>query len=234
LSARFRSPEGTGSAPPLSLLYEDADLVAIDKPPWSVIHPTRGASDALVLLEALSKQTGAPVFPVHRLDRQTSGALVFARTAAAASLLSEQIRSSLWKKTYVGLCRGVLLESLRIDRPVPQESAYQPAQTDIDPLEHFCARYSLVEARPMTGRHHQIRYHLKHASHPLVGDASYGQGSINRFFRETLGLGRLFLHARDLRLPHPVHNRYVELHAPLPPDLEEVLARLRVHTGEVP
>jgi tRNA pseudouridine65 synthase len=218
----------------IPILFEDDDLVAVDKPPWSVIHATRGAAGALVLLQALREQTGSWVFPVHRLDRQTSGVLVFARSPEVASILSEQIRSMLWKKTYVSLCRGVILESLRIDREVPQETSRQPAQTDIDPLEHFCERYTLVEARPLTGRRHQIRYHLKHVSHPIVGDASYGQGSINRFFRETMALGRLFLHARNLRLPHPRHNRFVELSSPLAPDLEGVLARLRVYVGPVP
>lgn len=220
-------------AAPIPVLYEDPWLVAVDKPAWSVVHRTRGAQGALVLCEALPAQLGYPVFPVHRLDRQTSGVLVFARSSEAARLLSETIQAGVWQKRYLGLCRGLVEDSLRIDHEVPEDEVRRPALTEIEPVECFCTRYSLIQAIPRTGRRHQIRYHLKHASHPLVGDGNYGQGRINRFFRDTFGLGRLFLHAESLGLPHPVEPRLIALSVPLPEELDRVLRQLRLYEGEV-
>jgi tRNA pseudouridine65 synthase len=217
----------------LPLLYEDDHLVAVDKPAWAVVHWSRGADDALVLVRVLAEQLGSPVYPVHRLDRQTSGVLLFARSPQAAATLAIEVRESRLRKSYLGLCRGVIVDSLEIDHPVLEGDVRRVARTTIEPLEHFCQRYTLVRARPLTGRRHQIRYHLKHVSHPLVVDVTYGNGDVNRFFRETIGLRRLFLHAESLRVLHPVEPRYVELGSPLPAELEGVLARLRGYTGPV-
>lgn len=217
----------------LELLYEDAHLVAVNKPAWWVVHPTRGARGARLVLTVLRDQLGQRVYPVHRLDRQASGILVMARSSEVAARLSDDVREGRWRKRYLGLCRGVIESSLRIDHPVPEGEARRPARTEVEPLQVYCDRYTLVEARPLAGRRHQIRYHLKHVSHPLIGDANYGQGRINRFFRESFGLDRLFLHAAALRLEHPVENRYVELACPLPAELEQVLARLAAYTGQV-
>jgi tRNA pseudouridine65 synthase len=215
----------------LAILHLDAQLVAVNKPAWSVVHRSRGADGALVIVRELAAQLGGAVFPIHRLDRQTSGVLLLARSAEIARVLCEEVREGRFRKTYLGLCRGVLREALRVDHPVLEGGVRRPACTDLEPLEHFCDRYTLVRARPLTGRKHQIRYHLKHVSHPLVVDVSYGAGDQNRFFRDTFGLRRLFLHAESLRVVHPVEPRQLELAAPLPPELEEVLARLREYRG---
>ena len=215
------------------ILYEDEHLVVMDKPAWSVIHPTRGADDAIVVVNTLAEQLGVPVYPVHRLDRQTSGVLLLAKNPEAARALSVEIREGRMHKIYLGLCRGVIKESLRVDHPVRDEGVRRSASTDIDPLEQFCNRYTLVCAKPLTGRRHQIRYHLKHVHHPLVGDVGYGHGDINRFFRSTFGLSRFFLHAQSLRILHPCHLQYLELSSPLPADLAEVLDKLRAYSGPV-
>jgi len=217
----------------IPILYQDASVVVVNKPAWSVAHRTRGAAGAMVLVDALRQQLGAPVYTVHRLDRQTSGVLIFALTSEIASLLSDQVRARIWRKTYLGLCRGVIIEELRVDRGVPQGEIRRDALTEIRPLEHFCGRYTLVQATPRTGRRHQIRYHLRHISHPLVGDTNYGKGNINRFFRATFDLSRMFLHAESLSLPHPVENRTLQVDAPLPADLARVLQRLREYRGPV-
>jgi tRNA pseudouridine65 synthase len=217
----------------LPLLYEDEHLVAVDKPAWSVVHRSRGADDALVIVRVLSEQLGQPVYPVHRLDRQTSGVLLFARSPRAAATLAVEVRESRLRKSYLGLCRGVIADSVEIDHAVLEGDVRRAAQTTIEPLEHFCNRYTLLRARPLTGRRHQIRYHLKHVSHPLVVDVTYGNGAVNRFFRETIGLRRLFLHAETLRVLHPVEPRYVELTSALPAELEIVLERLRAYAGPV-
>jgi tRNA pseudouridine65 synthase len=217
----------------LPILYRDDHLCAIDKPAWSVVHSSRGAEGAMILVRALAAQLGAPVFPVHRLDRQTSGVLLFALSAEAAGALGVELREGRMQKSYLGLCRGVIAEPLTVDHPVPEDAARRPAVTEIDPLEILCARYTFLRARPRTGRRHQLRYHLKHLEHPLVGDTNYGKGPINRFFRERFGLQRLFLHAERLRVLHPFEARMLELEAPLPEELARVLEALRGYDGPV-
>lgn len=222
-----------GPAPALTVLHLDEQIVAIDKPAWAVVHRTRGAKDALVLAPALAAQLGSPLFPVHRLDRQTSGVLVFARSREVASRLSTDIRAGLWKKRYLGLCRGEIHSSVIVEHPVREGEHRRDARTQYDPLEHFCNRYTLLRAVPETGRRHQVRYHLRHISHPLVGDVPYGDGRVNRFFRETFGLRRLFLHAEALCILHPEHGAPLQLSAPLPAELQQVLAALGRHVGPV-
>jgi tRNA pseudouridine65 synthase len=217
----------------IEILHLDEHIVAIDKPAWAVVHRTRGAEGALLLAPALSAQLGAAVYPVHRLDRQTSGVLVFARSSEVAALLSADIRSGLWKKRYLGLCRGVVADSAIVDHPVRDDAHRRAARTQYDPLEHFCDRYTLLRALPETGRRHQVRYHLHHLRHPLVGDVLYGDGKVNRFFREAFALRRLFLHAEGLRILHPRDGQPLDLAAPLPVELQQVLAVLRQHRGPV-
>jgi len=218
----------------LTILHIDERLVAIDKPAWAVVHRTRGAAGALVLVDALSQQLGARVFPAHRLDRQTSGVLVFARSAEVARELSDELRAGAWRKRYLGLCRDVLAEALVVDHPVPEGEHRREAVSAIEPLEPFCGRYTLVRARPRTGRRHQLRYHLKHLRHPLVGDTNYGQGPINRFFRQRFGLRRLFLHAERLAIPGAgADGGPLVIESPLPLELGEVIERLRAHEGPV-
>ncbi len=221
------------TTPQIPVLYQDEHLVAIDKPAWSVVHKTRGAKGALVLAPALSEQLKIKVYPVHRLDRQTSGVMVFALTKEDASLLGAQVRDGIWRKTYLGLCRGAMEEPIRIESEVPEGKFRRPATTVLEPLEIFCGRYTLVRATPRTGRRHQIRYHHRHIHNPLVCDVNYGDGKVNRLFRQTFELGRMFLHAETLKLPHPVEFRMMELQVGLPPDLEGVLDKLRGYEGPV-
>lgn len=217
----------------LPILYEDDQVVVINKPAWSVVHRTRGAKGALIILDELRRQLGQPLHPIHRLDRQTSGVMLLAKNARAATTLSEELSESRARKIYLGLCRGVMADGCRVDSPVPDDGVKREACTDFDPVEVFCDRYTLVRAFPRTGRHHQIRYHLRHIKQPLAGDVRYGNGAINRFFRETCGLERMFLHAEHLRIIHPTELRYLEVSCPLPPDLEAVLDKLRRHEGPV-
>ncbi|MBW2732801.1 MAG: hypothetical protein JRH20_10455 [Deltaproteobacteria bacterium] len=220
---------------PLSILYQDEHLVGLEKPAGFVVHRMPGLPrDAPLLLQTLRDQLGQRVYPVHRLDRQTSGVMVFALSSEVASKMSEHVRAGLWKKRYLALCRGPMKEFKVAERAVPDGDARREARTDFEPLETFCGRYTLTRALPHTGRRHQIRYHLKHLRHPLVGDANYGVGVINRFFRGTFALQRHFLHAEWLRLPHPFECRDLELSAALPEELMEVLAALREYKEEVP
>jgi tRNA pseudouridine65 synthase len=176
------------------------------------------------------------VYPVHRLDRGTSGVLVFALSSALASRFSELFASGAVEKTYLALVRGVPPEQGTIDHPLlPGEDRDEPrveARTAYLRRE-VLGRYSLVEARPETGRLHQIRRHLKHISCPIIGDVNYGKGEHNRFFREHFDLHRMFLHALRIRFPHPVTGVSVEVDAPMPPELAATLERLRSSVAEL-
>jgi tRNA pseudouridine65 synthase len=213
----------------LTILFRDESLIAVDKPSGLAVH--RGwAREHDVAMVRLRDQIGARVFPVHRLDRATSGVLLFALSGEMAALVCESFAAGKTKKTYLALVRGVPPEEILIDHPLPPgEDTHAPrvsAQTMVVRREVF-GRYSLVEARPLTGRLHQVRRHLKHISCPLIGDVNYGKGEHNRLFRERYGLHRLFLHATRLRLPHPAQDGELDIVSPLPVDLEAVLQALR-------
>jgi tRNA pseudouridine65 synthase len=214
---------------PLTLLYRDDDLVAVDKPSGLAVH--RGwAPERDVALTYVRNQLGIRVYPVHRLDRGTSGVLLFALSSGGAQTLCEAFASGKSKKTYLALVRGTPPLTGLIDHPLPRgEDRHGPrvaAITEYTRWEQF-GRYSLVEARPQTGRLHQVRRHFKHIACPLIGDVNYGKGEHNRLFRTRFGLHRLFLHATRLQLPHPRTGEGLDIHCPLPPDLVLVLDKLR-------
>jgi tRNA pseudouridine65 synthase len=214
---------------PLPILYRDQDVVAVDKPSGLSVH--RGwDGNRNVAMTRVRDQLGQHVFPAHRLDRGTSGVLLFALSAEVATALGKIFAEGRAEKTYLALVRGVPPASGTIDHPLPPgEDPRQPrvsAVTDYRRIESF-GRYSLVEARPRTGRLHQIRRHLKHIACPIIGDVNYGKGEHNRLFRAEHDLHRMFLHAVTLRLPHPVTDRLLEIHAPMPLELSGVLDSLR-------
>lgn len=219
-------------AVPLPILYRDQAIVAVDKPSGLSVH--RGwDGDRDVAMTRLRDQLGQHVFPAHRLDRATSGVLLFALSPEIATALGKLFADGRAEKSYLALVRGVPPVSGTIDHPLPSgEDRRQPrvpAVTDFARLESF-GRYCLVEARPRTGRLHQIRRHLKHIACPIIGDVNYGKGEHNRLFRTDHDLHRMFLHAATLRLPHPTTGHLLEIHAPLPPELAKVLERLRQHS----
>jgi len=214
------------SAPRLEILYRDDDVVAVDKPSGMPVH--RGwATDGVPALQVVRDQVGRHVYPVHRLDRATSGVLLFALSGELAHAVQTQIEAHEIEKRYVALCRGNDPALGRVDHALAKEDGGEPrpAVTDFKLLGQF-ERYGLYEARPVTGRLHQIRRHLKHASHPIIGDTRYGKGEHNRIFRERFGFHRLALHASDLRLRHPRTGEPLHLHAPLAPDFAALLRQL--------
>jgi len=204
---------------PLRLLHADADLVAIDKPPGLLVHPTAlDAHEARSALQQLRAQLGVPLWTVHRLDKATSGVLLFARSAEAARAIGEAFEAGRVRKRYLALVRGWPPEEGEIDQPLARDpelpSAGQPrlpALTRYRRLachewpfpdgRHASSRYALVEVEPLTGRRHQIRRHFKHIAHPLVGDSTHGKGPHNRAVAAWLGVPRLWLHALRLELP---------------------------------
>jgi tRNA pseudouridine65 synthase len=191
------------------VLYRDEALCIVDKPPGIVVH--RGwADDDGGLLVRLRRQLQQRLWPVHRLDRGTSGTLAFALSAEAAGALGASFAGGLAQKRYLAIVRGHPPEALVVDHPLASEPGSErlPARTELRRLGIW-ERYALVEAVPITGRLHQIRRHLKHVSCPIIGDVNYGKGEHNRLFRQRFGLHRLALHAFSLHLPHPTTGNLV-------------------------
>lgn len=232
------SPDGLAnhrpsSSAPLEILYQDDDLVAVNKPAGVLVH--RGwARDGVPVLQQLRDQIGRHVFPVHRLDRATSGVLLFALSGETARRVQEEFDAHAIEKRYLAVCRGHDASLTRVDHPLTSEpgAPSRSAVTEFRLLGSF-ERYGLYEARPLTGRVHQIRRHLKHASHPIIGDVRYGKGEHNRIFRERFGLQRLALHAHELRFTHPRTRRAIHVRAPLPDDFSRLLEAMGL-TAAVP
>ncbi len=211
------------------LLFSDDWLVVVNKPSGELTHPgwARGEPSTMSRVRDF---IGQRVQPLHRLDRATSGVVVLARNLEATRLLGRAWEEGQVHKRYWALVRGLPAESGEIDHPVPRA---EKGTERVPALTHFTriakserARCSLVEARPMTGRLHQLRRHFKHLSHPIVGDVRYGDGRINREFRENFGLHRLALHACSLELVHPLTGVRLRFRAPLDADLRDPLERL--------
>jgi tRNA pseudouridine65 synthase len=206
---------------PLPVLYRDAELLIVDKPAGLLVH--KGwASDTDTALARARRVAGAWVYPAHRLDRSTSGVLVFSLDPDSASRLAASFRARAPRKLYLALVRGRPEEQALIDSPVPRSEHGErvPAQTRYLRLAvSTIERCSLLLVEPHTGRLHQIRRHLKHVSHPIIGDVRYGKGPINRHYRATYGFERTALHAVSIELLHPTSGARVSAFAPPPVEL---------------
>ncbi len=208
----------------VAILHRDERCVAVDKPSGVATH--RGwADDDDPLLQQVRDAVGTYVHPIHRLDRGASGIVLFALDRDAARALSDAWTEA--DKRYLAITRGHPPEHLVIDHAIPKAPGEDrvPAVTEIWRRDTF-GRYALVEARPHTGRLHQIRRHLKHISCPLIGDVRYGKGEHNRLFRERYALHRLALHCMSLRVPHPDGGE-LAVECALATDLAGALAALR-------
>lgn len=206
------------------ILYRDTRCVAVDKPSGVATH--RGwADDDDALLQQVRDAVNAYVYPIHRLDRGASGIVLFALDRDAARAFSAAWETA--DKRYFAITRGHPPEHQVIDHAIPRAPGEErvPAVTEIWRHETF-GRYALVEARPHTGRLHQIRRHLKHIACPLIGDVRYGKGEHNRIFRTQHGLHRLALHCTALTVTHP-DGTTLAVTAPLADDLAGALASCR-------
>ena len=243
-------------APQLDVLYQDDDLVAINKPSGLLVHRSEiDKRETLFAVQLTRDQIGQRVFPVHRLDRPTSGVLLFALNSQVARTLSDYFINSEIQKTYQALVRGYGPEYLDLDYPLTRELdkfADKDANKDLGPQEaqtimkclrtyempFSCGRfdttrYSLMELQPKTGRKHQIRRHLAHIRHPIIGDTKHGDGKQNKLAREQLGLNRLALHATKLEFVHPTNKKPMVITAPIDETLANPLALLNnsnIHT----
>ncbi|MEX8519458.1 MAG: pseudouridine synthase [Leptothrix sp. (in: b-proteobacteria)] len=206
----------------LPILWRDEHLIAIHKPAGWLVHRTGlDAGETRFIVQTLRGQLGGQhVYPVHRLDKGTCGVLVLGLHHEAARGLSLAFATHAVCKRYLALVRGWAPPEIEVDHALrPDDTApdapAQPAQTRFRRLARLelaesadprfaSTRAALVEALPRTGRRHQIRRHLKHLAHPILGDSTHGKGPLNRWWAERLGLQRLWLHAWRLELAHPM------------------------------
>lgn len=207
------------------ILHRDARCVAVDKPSGLSTHRGWDDSDD-ALLQRVRDEVNAYVYPIHRIDRGASGIVLFALDKEAARAFTDAWMSHEADKRYLAITRGHPAEHVVLDHPIPKAPGEErvEAKTELWRRETF-GRYALVEARPYTGRLHQIRRHLKHLSCPLIGDVRYGKGEHNRLFRSAYGLHRIALHAAQLGFTHPTSGERIKLEAPLPADLRAPLER---------
>ncbi len=200
----------------LEILFQDKDIVAINKPHGLLVHRSPIAADASEFaIQMLREQIGTMVYPVHRLDRKTSGVLLFALNKEAERNLQIQFDQKKVYKSYLAILRGYATTEGTIDYPLKNEKeVIQDAVTHFKTLEkseipiasgkHTTSRYSLVLAEPETGRMHQIRKHFAHIFHPILGDRPHGCNKQNKLWLESFGMDKMMLHAYDLRFEHPI------------------------------
>lgn len=218
-------------------LYHDECFLAVDKPSGMLVHRGWGRDD-VVLVDLVKKILNEDVVhPIHRLDRGTSGVMLFAKSAEIAASMQTEFQDGRVKKRYLALVRGVAPESGEIDHPIPR-------RTDGPRVDAFTTyrrlafaeteprHVSLVEAIPKTGRLHQVRRHLKHINHPIMGDSKYGKGVLNRAMSENYNLRRLALHAARLSFTHPLTRIPVEIHSPIPEDLLDPFITMGINFNE--
>jgi tRNA pseudouridine65 synthase len=218
--------------PELRILWQDAHLVAIHKPAGWLVHRTGlDAHETRIVQPRLRDQLGQWGYPIHRLDKGTSGVLLLALDPDSARLAAQAFAQRRVHKRYLAMVRGWPAEGqVTVDHPLrpddaPPDAPAQAAQTHLRrlatlsldvPVDRYpTTRAALMLAEPETGRRHQIRRHLKHLSHPILGDATHGKGAHNRWWASHLGAGRLWLHAWSLSLDHPVSGQALALTSPL-------------------
>jgi tRNA pseudouridine65 synthase len=230
----------------LKICYDQAGLVAVHKPAGLLVHPSQvAAHERETAAGLLSSRLGCRVHPCHRLDKATSGLLLFATEPALAAAMSAQFRKREVEKTYLAVVRGWILEATSVDYPLkpnikgfPGKRDNEPkaartrfhplARTEVDwPSQQFpTSRYSLVLAQPETGRLHQIRRHAKHLSHPIIGDTRYGDTRHNHAFLRQFDNRRLLLAAIRLRFQHPATGSAVSLEHFPETDMARIIQRL--------
>ena len=225
---------------PLPILHQDARLIAVNKPHGLLVHRSAYAANANEwALQMVRDQCGQRVYPVHRLDRKTSGVLLFAFDPKTASALGEQFQNRRPRKTYRAVVRGWFPETILVEKPLadlrgvaqPAETLFQClAQTELNiPFgKHATSRYSLIEACPRTGRQHQIRRHLNHLRHPIIGDRPHGCNKQNRLFLERWQLKVMLLHALQLEVTHPATGEQLLLRAPYSSEFTRLLKLLHL------
>ncbi|AKH70020.1 23S RNA-specific pseudouridylate synthase [Spongiibacter sp. IMCC21906] len=237
----------TQEAPPretLEILYQDDNLVAVNKPTGLLVHRSPiDRHETRFALQLLRNQLGRYVYPLHRLDKPTSGVLLFALSAEFAKAMGASFAQHAIDKRYLAVVRGHCPSEGVVDHPLKEEDKApgqafaepQSATTTFRCLAHHQieaaietypqSRYSLLELSPLTGRRHQLRRHMKHISHPIIGDAKHGRGRHNRYFAEHFDCPRLLLHSYISSFQHPLSGEKIMIQAPLDEAFSALLQR---------
>ncbi|WP_318510938.1 tRNA pseudouridine(65) synthase TruC [Photobacterium leiognathi] len=229
----------------LEILYRDEHLIAVNKPAGMLVHRSwLDSHETVFVMQTLRDQIGQHVFPLHRLDRPTSGVLLFGLSSEIAAEMMPMFAGRDMHKTYHAVVRGWIKEAAVLDYPLkveldkiadknaseekeaqPAVTAYEPlatVETDIAVGRYSTSRYCLVEMKPETGRKHQLRRHMHHLSHHIIGDVNHGDGRHNRMFREHYDCHRLMLHASRLQFAHPITGEPIDIRA----DIDETWQRV--------
>ncbi len=222
----------------IDIVYQDDYIAVVNKPAGLLVHRTNISNDREFLLQLVRDQLKQQVHPVHRLDRPTSGLVIFALNRDILKMFNKIFNEHQITKTYIAIVRGYVKADEIINYPLKNNihggtGEQQEAITEYHKLAEYelpfpvgnydTARYSLVKISLKTGRTHQIRRHFAHIRHPLIGDTMHGDGRHNRFFREHFKCHRLLLMANELSFTHPVNNNKIELTLPLDDDFQQVI-----------
>lgn len=234
----------------LPILYQDDYFVIINKPAKLLVHKSPiDRHETQYAMRLIRDQIGAWVYPVHRLDKPTSGVLIFALSSEVAALMGEVFENHLIEKHYLAIVRGYVAEEGCIDHPIKETAMFKnekgrfEAKAPKEAVTHFrkiaqveipynvdkypVSRYSLVQLSPVTGRQHQLRRHMKHIAHPIIGDPKYGKSVHNHFFETEFGVHRLLLHCHRMSFEHPVTSKRVSVKAELDEGLGSLLERFQ-------
>ena len=230
------------SIPEIPILYMDEHIVVVSKPAGLLVHKTKIAEEQVAfLVQYLRDQIGKKVYPAHRLDRKTSGVLVCAIDKEADAKLQANLRDVEAEKYYVCLVRGFLPDKGIIDSPLKKENGkLQEAKTlfakldqttiDVYVSKYPQSRYSIGLVLPKSGRMHQIRRHMAHIRHYIIGDLKHGECKHNKMFKEKMELNNMLLHAWRIRFKHPITNEWVEVEAPFPSYFEDTFLKIGLNT----
>lgn len=240
---------GTDSQLPLRVLYQDEHIVAIDKPPGLLVHRSPiDKHETVFAVQTLRDQIGRHVYPAHRLDRPTSGVLLFSFNSDIAAQLGKQMMDKQVSKTYLAIVRGFVHHTGLIDYALkyrydkiadkhkrPQQ-APQQATTVFESISTYevpepvgkyqTGRYSLVKLSPSTGRKHQLRRHMAHIRHPIIGDTTHGDGKQNKFAKEHFKFTNLALSCTQMGFVHPISKQWVSVNASMHPSMNKLVEAL--------
>lgn len=228
----------------LPILYEDEHIIAVNKPAGIFVHPTHlDAKAGPSVMDIVRDHCGHYVFAAHRLDRKTTGVLLFAKNQEVHSLLNKEFENRAVHKKYLAILRGFVNDEILIDYPlantknkmqeaVTKLQCLSRAEIDLPHGQFPTSRYSFATLTPLTGRMHQLRRHMAHIRHPILGDRPYGCNKQNRLLLENFGLQDLMLHASYLAFTHPATKKFIEIFCPVHDEFGRMLGLLGFHTSD--